>query len=94
MKRNSDLNNQTQSGKILKGIQCHTNLQDIAGNADITGAKRPVVYKVEDIAGMLDVSTKTAYNLCNSTREFKVIRVGNKIRISKDSFDEWLARSC
>ena len=32
----------------------------------------------------------TAYNLCNSTTEFRVLRVGGSIRIPKDSFDAWL----
>lgn len=31
----------------------------------------------------------TAYELCNSG-EFKIVRIGRTIRISKRSFDEWL----
>ena len=39
---------------------------------------------------MLSISLRSAYNLCNSTTEFRVLRVGGSIRIPKDSFDSWL----
>ena len=49
-----------------------------------------LVYTVEEIAQMLSISLRSAYNLCNSTPEFRVLRVGGSIRIPKDSFDAWL----
>ena len=49
-----------------------------------------LVYTVEEIAQMLSISLCSAYNLCNSTTEFRVLRVGGSIRIPKDSFDVWL----
>ena len=49
-----------------------------------------LVYTVEEIAQMLSISLRSAYNLCNSTTEFRVLRVGGSIRIPKDSFDTWL----
>ena len=49
-----------------------------------------LVYTVEEIAQMLAISLRSAYNLCNSTTEFRVLRVGGSIRIPKDSFDAWL----
>ena len=49
-----------------------------------------LVYTVNDIARMLAISLRSAYNLCNSTTEFRVLRVGGSIRIPKDSFDAWL----
>ena len=49
-----------------------------------------LVYTVEEIAQMLSISLRSAYNLCNSTTEFHVLRVGGSIRIPKDSFDAWL----
>ena len=49
-----------------------------------------LVYTVEEIAQMLSISLRSAYNLCNSTTEFRVLRVGGSIRIPKDSFDSWL----
>ena len=52
-----------------------------------------LVYTVEEIAQMLSISLRSAYNLCNSTTEFRVLRVGGSIRIPKDSFDTWLHRA-
>ena len=49
-----------------------------------------LVYTVEEIAQMLSISLRSAYNLCNRTTEFRVLRVGGSIRIPKDSFDAWL----
>ena len=49
-----------------------------------------LVYTVEEIARMLAISLRSAYNLCNSTTEFRVLRVGGSIRIPKDGFDAWL----
>ena len=49
-----------------------------------------LVYTVEEIAQMLAISLRSAYNLCNSTTEFRVLRVGGSIRIPKDGFDAWL----
>ena len=49
-----------------------------------------LVYTVEEIARMLAISLRSAYNLCNSTTEFRVLRAGGSIRIPKDSFDAWL----
>ena len=53
-------------------------------------ATTKLVYTVEEIARMLAISLRSAYNLCNSTTEFRVLRVGGSIRIPKDSFDAWL----
>ncbi len=46
-------------------------------------------YSVQDIADILRISRSKAYELCMNP-EFKVIRLGRTIRISKTSFDEWL----
>ena len=53
----------------------------------------PLVYTVEQVAQMLAISLRSAYNLCNSTTEFRVLRVGGSIRVPKDSFDAWLNRA-
>ena len=52
-----------------------------------------LVYTVEEIARMLAISLRSAYNLCNSTTEFRVLRVGGSIRVPKDSFAAWLNRA-
>lgn len=46
-------------------------------------------YTVDDIAKMLNIGRTSAYNLTKEG-DFKIIRIGNAIRISKKSFDEWL----
>ena len=47
-------------------------------------------YTVDDIAAILGIAKSTAYRLVNS-REFKTIRIGYAIRISRKSFEDWLA---
>ena len=49
-----------------------------------------LVYTVKEVAQMLAISLRSAYNLCNSTTEFRVLRVGGSIRVPKDGFDAWL----
>ena len=39
----------------------------------------PLVYRVEEIA------------LCNTTKDFRVLRIGTSIRVNKQSFDNWFA---
>ena len=56
-------------------------------------ATTKLVYTVEEIARMLAISLRSAYSLCNSTTEFRVLRVGGSIRVPKDSFDAWLYRA-
>ena len=46
-------------------------------------------YTVEDIAKMLNIGRSAAFNLTKEGH-FKIVRIGNAIRISKKSFDEWL----
>lgn len=46
-------------------------------------------YRVPEIAEMLGISEKSAYNLCNSTPPFKVYRIGKSTRINRESFDNW-----
>ena len=54
--------------------------------------KRPLecrTYTVNEIARILGVSRTQAYRLVQEGL-FKSVRIGNAIRISKRSFDEWL----
>ena len=51
------------------------------------------MYTVKEVAQMLAISQRAAYNLCNSTTGFRVLRAGGSIRIPKDSFDAWLYRA-
>ena len=59
----------------------------------LTARQPRSLYTVEEIARMLAISLRSAYNLCNSTTEFRVLRVGGSIRVPKDSFDAWLNRA-
>ena len=54
--------------------------------------RRPLecrTYTVSEIARILGVSRTQAYRLVQEGL-FKIVRIGNAIRISKRSFDEWL----
>ncbi len=46
-------------------------------------------YTVEDIAAILGIGKSSAYKPANSG-EFQTIRIGNMIRISGKSFEDWL----
>ena len=46
---------------------------------------------MEEIAQLLAISPRAAYNLCNITKDFRVLRIGTSIRVNKQSFDNWFA---
>ncbi len=46
-------------------------------------------YRVEEIAEILDIGRAAAYGLAKQG-QFKTVKIGKVIRISKKSFDEWL----
>ena len=49
------------------------------------------VYKVFEIQEMLGIGQNTAYVLVRKGL-FRTVKIGDHIRISKKSFDEWLSR--
>ena len=53
------------------------------------GTPQSRTYPVNDIAAILGIGRATAYKLANSGG-FKTIRIGNMIRISRKSFEDWL----
>lgn len=53
------------------------------------GTPQSRTYTVNDIAAILGIGRATAYKLANSG-EFKTLRIGNMIRISRKSFEDWL----
>ena len=53
------------------------------------GTPQRRTYTVNDIAAILGIGSATAYKLANSGA-FKTIRIGNMIRISRKSFEDWL----
>ena len=78
---------QTDSNPATMELVTQTN----AVKSPTDSPKAPkVVYTVEEISQMLAISLRSAYNLCNNTTDFRVLRAGGNIRILKDSFDAWL----
>ena len=61
-------------------------LEENMNRRDISAIK---TYRVEDIVRILDISRSAAYNLVREGH-FKTVRIGSAIRISRNSFDEWL----
>lgn len=57
------------------------------GTQQVAPDKR--VYTVEEVAEILGIGRTSAYSLVKEGH-FKIVRIGNAIRISKRSFDEWL----
>ena len=53
------------------------------------GTPQSRTYTVNDIASILGIGRASAYKLANSGL-FKTIRIGNMIRISRKSFEDWL----
>ena len=83
--------------KILQGVfLCSdiyvTRFPAIESSDQTKAAKHePLVYRVEEIAQLLAISPRAAYNLCNTTKDFRVLRIGTSIRVNKQSFDNWFA---
>ncbi len=49
------------------------------------------VYLVSEVAEILNMTERSAYSFCSTTKEFVVKRCGPKLlRINKESFDCWL----
>lgn len=53
------------------------------------GTPQSRTYTVNDIASILGIGRASACKLANSGL-FKTIRIGNMIRISRKSFEDWL----
>ena len=97
-----DVMNQNENVKSLdytkKFLQTDSNPATMEMVTQTNAVKSPtdspkapkLVYTVEDISQMLAISLRSAYNLCNTTTDFRVLRAGGNIRILKDSFDAWL----
>ena len=58
-------------------------------NTNEKGTPQSRTYTVNDIAVILGIGRASAYKLANSGL-FKTIRIGNMIRISRKSFEDWL----
>ena len=58
-------------------------------STDEKGMPQSRTYTVNDISSILGIGRASAYKLANSGL-FKTIRIGNMIRISRKSFEDWL----
>lgn len=96
----SNTNSMKSEGYTNKSLQMDSNLATMEmskspaiGSSDQTKAAKlePLVYRVEEIAQLLAISPRAAYNLCNTTKDFRVLRIGTSIRGNKQSFDNWFA---
>lgn len=64
---------------ILKG----KNMKDICSEKQ--------TYTVAEIAQILNIGKNSAYKLVSESK-FKSVRIGKIVRISRQSFDDWLER--
>ena len=60
-----------------------------SGNGAKTTSSDRRTYTVEEVAEILGIGRTSAYGLVKEGH-FKIVRIGNAIRVSKKSFDEWL----
>lgn len=62
-----------------------------ARNAEktLTSDSEKRAYSVDDIMAILDIGRSSAYILIRKNL-FRSVKIGNQLRISKASFDEWL----
>ena len=59
----------------------------VHSNSDFIIEKR--TYTVAEIQEILNIGRNAAYDLVKQNL-FNIVKIGNSIRISKKSFDEWL----
>ena len=64
-------------------------MEDNLMSTNEKGTPQSRTYTVNDIAAILGIGRASAYKLANSGL-FKTIRIGNMIRISRKSFEDWL----
>ena len=70
-------------------FQNHISKGDSFMSTNEKGTPQSRTYTVNDIAAILGIGRASAYKLANSGL-FKTIRIGNMIRISRKSFEDWL----
>ena len=47
------------------------------------------VYMANELSEILQISSREAYYILNSTNDFKVLKFGRNVRADKSSFDAW-----
>jgi len=61
----------------------------VSGNAQGSCSPTKRVYSVDEIAEILNISRGSAYELIKEGL-FRTVRIGSAIRVSRQSFDDWL----
>ena len=61
----------------------------MSGNMQGSHSPEKRVYNVDEIAEILDISRGSAYELIRQGL-FRTVRIGSAIRVSRQSFDDWL----
>lgn len=64
-------------------------MDDIKNTSQEKIVSKKQTYTVKEIALLLNISKRSAYDLVNS-KQFVSVRVGRTIRVSRMSFDKWL----
>lgn len=75
------------SDEMMENRMAELNTRNMEQGSLTDSEKR--AYSVDDIMTILDISRSTAYILIKKNL-FRSVKIGNQIRISKASFDEWL----
>lgn len=70
----------------MRNDKCKEKKLQIKSNLLITDKR---TYTVNEIQSILAIGKNSAYALVNSGL-FRTVKIGNSIRVSKKSFDEWL----
>lgn len=50
-------------------------------------------YSVPEVAQILGIGVRSAYDLCQKTGLFRVLHFGRTVRVHKASFDAWFETS-
>lgn len=64
-------------------------MDDIKNTSQEKIVSKKQTYTVKEIALLLNISKRSAYDLVNS-KQFASVKVGRTIRVSRMSFDKWL----
>lgn len=46
-------------------------------------------YSITEVAKILGISRRSAYNYCSHTTDFRVLHLGKRVLVPKESFDQW-----
>ena len=68
-------------------------MDDIKNTSQEKIVSKKQTYTVNEIALLLNISKRSAYDLVKSN-QFAYVKVGRTIRVSRMSFDKWLNKNC